>query len=146
MYVLLRDADNRKIAGIVTATDLSIQFKKLAEPFLLIREIELHIREILLPHLKLTDYEFLGTPDDPKKVESTNELTFGAYVRLLQQPEVWERLGMNVDKAGLTDLCDDIRKVRNKVMHFSRDYGASDLQLLNSGVSYMQQLYQLLPD
>src|SRR5207244_10689342 len=42
-YVLVRQRD-RRISGIVTASDLSLQFQTLAEPFLLLREIELHIR------------------------------------------------------------------------------------------------------
>ncbi len=45
-YVLVRGSDNR-ITGIVTASDLSLQFQQLAEPFLLLGEIENHIRRIL---------------------------------------------------------------------------------------------------
>ncbi len=40
-YVLVRDQRDRRITGIVTASDLSLQFQALAEPFLLLREIEL---------------------------------------------------------------------------------------------------------
>jgi CBS domain-containing protein len=42
-YVLIRDSSN-KISGIVTASDLSEQFRRLTEPFLLLGEIENHIR------------------------------------------------------------------------------------------------------
>lgn len=45
-YVLVRGGDNR-VTGIVTASDLSLQFQQLAEPFLLLGEIENHIRRIL---------------------------------------------------------------------------------------------------
>jgi predicted transcriptional regulator len=45
-YVLVRDAENR-IAGIITATDLSQQFLVLSEPFLLLGEIENLIRTII---------------------------------------------------------------------------------------------------
>ena len=45
-YVLVRQR-NRKITGIVTASDLSERFHALAEPFLLIREIELHVRRLI---------------------------------------------------------------------------------------------------
>ncbi|MDA8050764.1 MAG: CBS domain-containing protein [Rhodospirillales bacterium] len=44
-YVLVRQHD-RRISGIVTASDLSLQFPALAEPFLLLREIELHVRRL----------------------------------------------------------------------------------------------------
>ena len=42
-YVLVRQID-RKISGIVTASDLSLQFQELAEPFLHVREVELHLQ------------------------------------------------------------------------------------------------------
>ena len=44
--VLVRSAD-RTITGIVTASDISFQFRQLAEPFLLIGEIENRIRLII---------------------------------------------------------------------------------------------------
>jgi CBS domain-containing protein len=53
-YVLVRQRD-RRITGIVTASDLSLQFQALSEPFLLLREIELHIRQIIRDKI---------TPDD----------------------------------------------------------------------------------
>jgi CBS domain-containing protein len=47
-YVLIRDSSN-KISGIVTTSDLSNQFRQLTEPFLLLGEIESHIRSIISP-------------------------------------------------------------------------------------------------
>ena len=46
-YVLVRDPKDRRITGIVSATDLSLQFQQLAEPFLLLGEIEHHIRRLI---------------------------------------------------------------------------------------------------
>jgi hypothetical protein len=45
-YVLVRNNAN-EITGIATASDLSLQFKQLTEPFLLVAEIENHLRQIL---------------------------------------------------------------------------------------------------
>ena len=45
-YVLIRGAD-RKVCGIVTTSDLSLQFLQLGEPFLLIGEIENHMRRLI---------------------------------------------------------------------------------------------------
>lgn len=45
-YVLVR-APDRRIGGIVKTTDLSLQFRQLAEPFLLLGEIENHIRRLI---------------------------------------------------------------------------------------------------
>ena len=44
-YVLIRSDDNR-ISGIITATDLSQQFRLLSEPFLLLGEIENLVRKV----------------------------------------------------------------------------------------------------
>lgn len=45
-YVLVRD-ERRVVVGILTTSDLSQQFQDLAEPFLLIGEIENHIRALI---------------------------------------------------------------------------------------------------
>jgi CBS domain-containing protein len=58
-YVLVRDQRDRRITGIVTASDLSLQFQILAEPFLLLREIELHVRRLLGNKLSASDFDLL---------------------------------------------------------------------------------------
>ena len=45
-YVLVR-AEDKQLCGIITATDLTEQFQKLAEPFLLAGEIENGVRRML---------------------------------------------------------------------------------------------------
>jgi hypothetical protein len=45
-YVLVRDETN-KVVGIVTTSDLSLQFKQLTEPFLLLGEIENQVRRLM---------------------------------------------------------------------------------------------------
>jgi hypothetical protein len=62
-YVLIRDKEGR-IAGIVTASDLSLQFQQLAEPFLLLGEIENHIRLIIGD--KFSAAELANIRDDVK--------------------------------------------------------------------------------
>ena len=46
-YVLVRDGAN-KICGIVTTSDLSREFRQLTEPFVLLGEIENHVRSLIL--------------------------------------------------------------------------------------------------
>ena len=91
-YVLVRGAD-RRITGIVTASDLSLQFQQLAEPFLLLREIELHIRQLLQDKVTAEDFEAPAPVDIAVPVpKSISDLSFGGYVRLLQKPQVWSPL------------------------------------------------------
>lgn len=56
-YVLIRARD-QQICGIITASDLTEQFLKLAEPFLLVGEIENGVRRLL--HGKFTKEELLS--------------------------------------------------------------------------------------
>jgi len=146
-YVLVRDQRDRRIIGIVTASDLSLQFQQLAEPFLLLREIELHIRRLLKDKVSPADLESLATPDMPnKKLESIADLSFGEYIRLFQHPEFWAKLSLKIDKACLTDQLEDVRKVRNDVMHFDPDpMTPKQLDLLKDAAKFMQQLFELLP-
>ena len=60
-YVLVQATD-RTISGIVTSTDLSLQFQQLTEPFLLLGEIEQHVRKLIVG--KFTR-ETLGDARDP---------------------------------------------------------------------------------
>ncbi|MGH7087151.1 MAG: CBS domain-containing protein, partial [Acetobacteraceae bacterium] len=145
-YVLVREHD-RKITGVVTASDLSLQFQALAEPFLLLREIELHLRGLLKGKLASVDFGFIEPgPEKKQKRENIADLTFGEYVLLLQQPTTWEKLDLRVDKAVLTKLMEDVRTIRNDVMHFDPDPMTSDeLGTLKRAVRLMQEVGQPAP-
>ena len=121
-YVLVRDPQDRRITGIVTASDLSLQFQQLAEPFLLLREIELHIRQLLHEKVLSEDLDWLGSADTTApKPKSISDLSFGGYIRLLQRPQVWARVSLNIDQASLTVQLEEVRQIRNDVMHFDPD-------------------------
>ncbi|MGH9685530.1 MAG: CBS domain-containing protein [Candidatus Acidiferrales bacterium] len=146
-YVLVRSESDRRITGIVTASDLSLQFQQLAEPFLLLREIELHIRQLLQDKVTSKDLELLGGGDagvpSPKSI---NDLSFGGYVRLLQDSNVWAKLSLRVDQASMTSQLEQVRVIRNDVMHFDPDPLTGDqLEVLKNASKFMQQLYELLP-
>lgn len=146
-YVLVRDQRDRRITGIVTASDLSLQFQNLAEPFLLLREIELQIRRLLGDKLSINDFDLLGTaPGAKNKAQTVADLTFGQYVKLFQHPQVWTKLGLKIDCATLTELLDEVRVIRNDVMHFDPDpMTPEELGTLKRTVRFMQELHELLP-
>lgn len=146
-YVLVRDPQDRRITGIVTASDLSLQFQQLAEPFLLLREIELHIRQLLHEKVLPEDLDWLGSADTTApKPKSISDLSFGGYIRLLQRPQVWARVSLNIDQASLTVQLEEVRQIRNDVMHFDPDpMTAKQLDALKNAAKFMQQLYELLP-
>ena len=112
-YVLIRGSDNR-ITGIVTASDLSQQFQQLAEPFLLLGEIENHIRRILADRLSKDDFASVLDPDDcERNIDGVADLTLGEYIRLLENPERWAKLNLPLDRATFCRELDRVRSIRN---------------------------------
>lgn len=146
-YVLVRDQKDRRITGIVTASDLSLQFQALSEPFLLLREIELHIRLILRGKLDLSDCEVLKlpTPLSNRKLQAIDELTIGQYITLFQNKKIWDKLELGIDPKEFVCLLDEVRSIRNEVMHFDRDPMTRDqLETLKRSSRFMQNIYELV--
>ena len=120
-YVLVRDVD-RKITGIVTASDLVQQFRQLAGPFLAVGEIEGHLRRLI--HGKFTVDELRSASDRKEgdaDIEGSADLMFGEYIRLLENKDNWDRLELLIDRKKFRDNLDEVRRIRNEVMHFSPD-------------------------
>lgn len=142
-YVLIRDQGC--ITGIVTVSDLSLQFQQLAEPFLLLREIENRIRLIIgdaFSPAELSDIP--DSEDSGRAVNSIYDLTFSQYIRLLQNPDNWKKINLSIDRAAFCDQLDTIRKIRNDVMHFNPDpMKAEDLQLLRDFLNFLQLLQNI---
>lgn len=143
-YVLVRAADNR-ISGIVTSSDLSLQFQLLAEPFLMLSEIENHIRRLIgskFSQAELVQARDPGATD--RRVNRVEDLAFGEYLRLLENPERWTKLGLAIDRATFCKQLDRVREIRNEVMHFDPD-GASptDRETLREFAQFLQKLHSI---
>jgi hypothetical protein len=55
-------------------------------------------------------------------------------------------LQLKIDAGVLTALLEEVRLIRNDVMHFDPDpMTADELSTLNRAVRFMQELYALLP-
>ncbi|MBS1525005.1 MAG: CBS domain-containing protein [Bacteroidetes bacterium] len=119
--VLVRQKD-RTISGIVTATDISEQFISMAEPFLIIEQIENHIRKMFDKKFSPEDLTFSFSQDEkPKEIRSLADLAFGQYVKLVEDPKKFEKIKINVDRVMLANQLEEVRKIRNEVMHFSTE-------------------------
>ena len=117
-YVLVRGGDNT-ITGILTAADLAYQFGQLAHPFLLIGEIEHHLRNLVRGKFKVE--EFTAVSIGEREVKGPDDLTFGDYCRLLGREESWDKLDLNIDRREFIRHLEGVRIIRNDVMHFSPD-------------------------
>lgn len=142
-YVLVRDRENR-ISGIVTTSDLSLQFQQLAEPFLLLGEIENHIRRFIDGKFTQDEVLTVREPGDDRTLQTVADLTFGDYQRLLEHPERWSKLGLNIERTAFIGQLDRVREIRNEVMHFDPD-GTEDQDLvtLRLFVRFLQTLREI---
>lgn len=140
-YVLVQ-AKDKTICGIVTASDFNDQWRKLAEPFLLVGEIERGVRQIL--HGKFSTKELgdaKAASDDGRVIEGVADLSFGEYIRLISPDKHWQRLNLAIDRAEFTSRLDKIRLVRNDVMHFDPDgLEPSDLATLREFAKFLKTL------
>jgi CBS domain-containing protein len=142
--VLVRDA-SRKICGVVTPADVSAQFQELAEPFLLLGAIENHLRSWISARFQKEDLQEAKDPEDKERiVNDASDLTFGEYIRLLENPIKWERLKTAIDRKVFIDLLDKVRTIRNDVMHFDPDpMDPADLSALRSFAQFLERLQDL---
>ena len=137
--VLVRDT-NKVISGIVTASDLSTQFKDLAGPFLLLGEVEGHLRQLIRGKFTVDELQLAST-EGGRPVEGTADLTLGGYHQILSNRENWEKLKLNIDRAGFAEQLDAVRKIRNDVMHFDPDgLSAEDTRTLQNFARFLREI------
>jgi hypothetical protein len=140
-YVLVR-ANDQQIAGIITASDLNEQFRKLAEPFLLVGEIENGVRRMLHGKFTVAELKSAKFPDDTEReVEGVADLTFGEYLRLLEPEKHWTKLKLEIDRVEFIKRLEKIREIRNDVMHFDPDgLEEEDLNTLREFAQFLKRL------
>lgn len=140
--VLVRHAVDHKISGIVTATDLSHQFHQLVEPFLVLGDIENHLRRIIAARFSAEELAVARDPaDGGRQITGVEDLTFGGYLRLMQHPDHWTSLDLAVDRHAFCSQLDCIREIRNAVMHFDpAGIAAADLERLRDFAQFLERL------
>lgn len=126
-YIFYRNGE-REIVGIVTATDLAATFQDTTGVFIRISEIEDRIRELLdkisLPRLQqaLDPNIDRGGSD----FAGASDMTFGEYVRALEDKDIWGSLELRYNRAICVDNLRTVNKVRNDIMHFRMDSTGDD--------------------
>jgi predicted transcriptional regulator len=142
-YVLVKNKSN-EICGIITASDLSSQFKQLTEPFLLVSEIENHVRQILIKLGKEDLQKGKDERDTERNIETVADLTFGEYLRLFQNPETWGKLSIALDRGTFCEYLEKIREIRNNIMHFDPDgLEMESIEILRNFVRLLQTFRNL---
>ncbi|HNA27048.1 MAG TPA: CBS domain-containing protein [Nitrospira sp.] len=140
-YVLVQ-AQDKTISGIVTASDFNAQFQSLAEPFLLVGEIENGVRRIIHSKFTIKELEEAKSPgDDGRVIEAPSDLTFGEYIRLVEPEKRWKKLKIEIDRVEFLAQLNRVREIRNDVMHFDPDgLSSEDLQFLREFAQFLKRL------
>lgn len=123
-YVFVRASADRRITGIVTATDLSEQFQGLSEPFLLLGRIENQIRRLIQDVFDVETLRAACDDNDPERkaaVTKASQLTFGEYQRIFEREDNWALLDFVACRKTFCKELDEVRKLRNEIMHFHPD-------------------------
>lgn len=140
-YALVQ-AHDKTICGIVTASDFNDQFRILAEPFLLVGEIENGLRAILGGKFTAAELASAREGLEPTRaLTAVSDMTFGEYIRLLQKEANWKKLAVRVDRAEIVRLLDRVRVIRNDIMHFDPEgLDPSELQFLRDFANFLRRL------
>lgn len=121
-FVFVLD-ESKAIAGIVTTADVAQRYGVMATPFFQLGELDQTLRWVLSRAVDVeTVQRFCSRP-----VTSFDELTMGDYQRLLENKDVWQRLGWPLDRPTFIARFGEIRRIRNKVMHFHPDPLSDDV-------------------
>ena len=120
-FALVRGKGERFVT-IFTATDLGQLYEDISLNFVRLGEIEAHVRKLVrrigLTPEQLREYVH---PDarPPQRVE---DLSFGAYKRILDRDENFARTGLQIiQRKQFCDRLEEVTELRNGVMHFDPD-------------------------
>lgn len=112
--------EHNSICAIITTADISCQYLTITEPFVLLEEIENQIRYLLNDKFLVDDIKKV-CQEHARDVRDIDDLTFGEYIALMQKDELWKKIEVHIDKKLFLKWLDEVREIRNDVMHFSPD-------------------------
>ncbi|MEV6031479.1 hypothetical protein AB0L65_10045 [Nonomuraea sp. NPDC052116] len=120
-FIFVRDPDRVHVTGILTAADLTGQFGNLARPFVLIEEAENRLRRAADEAFTMEHLRDAVQPHRKLKVHRASDLTFGDYIFLLKDEQRWSILGWQLDHHLFLGYLNEVREIRNDLMHFTPD-------------------------
>ncbi|MEV4144582.1 CBS domain-containing protein [Amycolatopsis sp. NPDC049691] len=115
-FVFVTDV-SKAVMGIVTTADVVRRYGEMATPFFQLGELDQTLRWILKGALDLATVQPLCN----RKIKNFDDLSFGDYQRILGNKDIWQELGWPLDRQAFIARLEEIRLIRNKVMHFHPD-------------------------
>jgi biopolymer transport protein ExbD len=91
-------------------------------------------------------FDLLRQGDSERQIESVHDLTFGEYIRLLENKDSWERLGISLDRVVFIKRLKEVKDIRNNVMHFDPDgTPEQELATLRDFSDFLHRLREIVP-
>lgn len=119
-FIFVRN-DQNAVSGIVTTADVVNEYGVLATPFLLIGELDRMLRRIVADSFELDDVVAVCDAKKVRGIANFDDLSMGDYKRVFETPALWEKLSWPLDRAIFVNRLEEMRRIRNAVMHFSPD-------------------------
>lgn len=133
-------AKDNSLYGIVTVSDVTTQFISETEPYVLLSELESHLRNLLRDKILVEDLKKL-CDNTYGEVTSIDEMLFGDYITVFGNENQWKKINIAADRKTFITTLDEVRKIRNEVMHFRPDgIGCSKKETLKQFVAYLRTL------
>jgi predicted transcriptional regulator len=118
-FIFVRNFDG-EISGIITAADVVRKYDDTATPFFLIGEVDQELRQLIVNTFD-EDTVRNACKSAGTAFKSFETMTVGQYQAVLGNPDCWRQLGWPLDRTQFVKRLDEIRRVRNNVMHFNPD-------------------------
>jgi hypothetical protein len=118
-FIFVRDASNA-VAGIVTVADVAGRYGDMANPFILIGDLDRLLRRAIARAVPITDVIALCDPQG-RRITVHGDMSIGDYQRVLENPRCWARMSWDLDQRAFVARLGEIRRIRNTVMHFNPD-------------------------
>lgn len=115
--------EDKTMNGIITTADIASEFFSItqAEAFLLLEQIELQIRKLINRGGILLEELQKVCAEEGREVNCIDDLTFGEYIRVIDDSKNWKKIGIKSEKGAFIAFLNQIREIRNDVMHFEPD-------------------------
>lgn len=69
---------------------------------------------------------FYAAEELENEIEYIDDMTFEQYIRLIEKPDNWQKLNLRIERAPFIKQLDNIREIRNDIMHFDPEGITSD--------------------
>lgn len=133
-FIFVRDHEER-ISGIVTTADLVTKYDQTATPFFLIGEVDQELRQLIQ-----NTFDEATVSRACTSFRTFEGMTIGQYKAILDDAACWQQLGWPLDRELFITRLDEIRRIRNTVMHFNPDpIRPSDVEKLHHFVKLIRK-------